>query len=35
MVPLDAEVECDEVDVVAGHKGNPVAVKKNNGPRQG
>jgi len=27
-VVLDGEVECDEVYVVAGHKGNPVAVKK-------
>jgi transposase-like protein len=27
-VVLDGEVECDEVHVVAGHKGNPVAVKK-------
>jgi len=25
---LDGEVECDEVYVVAGHKGNPEAVKK-------
>jgi transposase-like protein len=27
-VTLDGEVECDEVYVVAGHKGNPEAVKK-------
>lgn len=27
-VVLDGEVECDEVYVVAGHKGNPEAVKK-------
>jgi transposase-like protein len=27
-VVLEGEVECDEVDVVAGHKGNPEAVKK-------
>ena len=27
-VVLDGEVECDEVYVVAGHKGNPVAVQK-------
>ena len=27
-VALEGEVECDEVDVVAGHKGNPEAVKK-------
>ena len=25
---LSGEVECDEVYVVAGHKGNPAAVKK-------
>ena len=25
---LSGEVECDEVYVVAGHKGNPSAVKK-------
>jgi len=28
-VKLDGEVECDEVYVVAGHKGHPEAVKKN------
>ena len=27
-VTLDEEVECDEVYVVAGHKGHPGAVKK-------
>jgi len=27
-IALDGEVECDEVYVVAGHKGNPEAVKK-------
>lgn len=27
-ITLDSEVECDEVYVVAGHKGNPAAVKK-------
>ncbi len=27
-VALEGEVECDEVYVVAGHKGNPVAVEK-------
>ena len=27
-VVLEGEVECDEVYVVAGHKGNPDAVKK-------
>lgn len=26
---LTGEVECDEVYVIAGHKGNPEAVKKN------
>ena len=26
--PLSGEVECDEVYVVAGHKGHPEAVKK-------
>ena len=25
---LSQEVECDEVYIVAGHKGNPAAVKK-------
>lgn len=29
-VTLNEAVECDEVYVVAGHKGNPEAVKKNN-----
>src|SRR5512135_1616227 len=27
-VPLSGEVECDEVYVTAGHKGNPEAVEK-------
>ena len=27
-VVLEGDVECDEVYVVAGHKGNPEAVKK-------
>ena len=31
---LASEVECDEVDVMAGHKGNPEAVKKTNDPQQ-
>jgi len=31
-VVLEGEVECDEVYVVAGHKGNPEAVKKKVGP---
>ena len=29
---LSGEVECDEVYVVAGHKGHPAAVKKKAGP---
>jgi transposase-like protein len=29
---LEGEVECDEVYVVAGHKGNPAAVEKKGGP---
>ena len=29
-VKLLGEVECDEVYIVAGHKGNPAAVKKRN-----
>ena len=29
---LEGEVECDEVYVVAGHKGHPEAVKKKGGP---
>ena len=29
-VVLSGEVECDEVYIVAGHKGNPAAVKKKN-----
>jgi transposase-like protein len=31
-VKLSSEVECDEVYVVAGHKGNPEAVKKRGDP---
>jgi len=31
-VVLEGEVECDEVYVVAGHKGHPEAVKKKGGP---
>ena len=31
-VILEGEVECDEVYVVAGHKGNPAAVEKKGGP---
>jgi transposase-like protein len=31
-IVLEGEVECDEVYVVAGHKGNPEAVKKKSGP---
>jgi transposase-like protein len=31
-VVLEGEVECDEVYVVAGHKGNPEVVKKKDGP---
>ncbi len=31
-VTLSGEVECDEVYVVAGHKGHPAAVKKKAGP---
>ena len=31
-VVLEGEVECDEVYVVAGHKGHPEAVKKKAGP---
>jgi transposase-like protein len=31
-VALEGEVECDEVYVVAGHKGNPAAVEKKGGP---
>ena len=30
-VTLRGEVECDEVDVVAGHKGHPEAVRKKGG----
>jgi transposase len=32
---LSGEVECDEVYVVAGHKGHPEAVKKKDGPDVG
>jgi hypothetical protein len=32
-VVLKGEVECDEVDVVAGHKGNPEALKKERATR--
>ena len=32
---LSGEVECDEVYVVAGHKGHPEAVKKNGGLPEG
>ena len=31
-VVLEGEVECDEVYVVAGHKGNPEVVKKKDAP---
>ena len=31
-VRLSGAVECDEVDVVAGHKGHPAAVAKKGGP---
>ena len=31
-VQLEGEVECDEVYIVAGHKGHPEAVKKKVGP---
>ena len=31
-VTLSGEVECDEVYVVAGHKGKPEEVKKKSGP---
>jgi len=34
-VTLSGEVECDEVDVVAGHKGHPEAVKKKAAPGGG
>jgi transposase-like protein len=34
-VTLGGEVECDEVDVVAGHKGHPEAVKKKADPAAG
>jgi hypothetical protein len=31
-VVLEGEVECDEVYIVAGHKGNPEVVKKKDDP---
>ena len=34
-VELGGEVECDEVYVVAGHKGHPEAVRKKGGPAAG
>jgi transposase-like protein len=34
-VVLEGEVECDEVYVVAGHKGHPEAVKKKDAPGVG
>jgi transposase-like protein len=34
-VTLGGEVECDEVYVVAGHKGHPEAVRKKGGPAAG
>ena len=34
-VVLEGEVECDEVYVVAGHKGHPEAVKKRGGSAEG
>lgn len=34
-VVLEGEVECDEVYVVAGHKGHPEAVKKGRAPAEG
>ena len=34
-VVLEGEVECDEVDGVAGHKGHPEAVKKKGAPLDG
>ena len=32
---LSGEVACDEVSIVAGHKGNSEAVKKKGGPGAG
>ena len=32
-VQLSGHVECDEIYIVAGHKGHPEAVKKRGGPR--
>ena len=34
-VELEGEVECDEVYIVAGHKGHPEAVKKKGGQDDG
>jgi hypothetical protein len=34
-VELSGEVECDEVYVVAGHKGNPAAARKKGDPADG
>ncbi len=34
-VVLEGEVECDEVYVVAGHKGHPEAVRKKAAPPAG
>ena len=34
-VRLEGEVEIDEVDVVAGHKGNPAAVAEGGARRAG
>ena len=34
-VALSGAVECDEVDVVAGHKGHPAAVGRTGGPAAG
>jgi transposase-like protein len=34
VVELECEVECDEVYVIAGHKGHPEAVKKGRKPRR-
>lgn len=34
-VRLEGTVECDEVYVVAGHKGQPAAVEKKGGPADG
>ena len=34
-IKLSGEVECDEVYVIAGHKGNTAAVKKRGGQAAG